>query len=261
MTAARSPSAVLGVAEGAPAADVRRAYRRQALRYHPDRNPNDPAAQEAFLDVQRAYRALTETAAEDGLDAEQVVAQMQRAAQEAERRRSRPGEGGRGWQQARVALDRSRRQHAVAVLRTPRARGVLALALAVGGGVGVGLMPLWALAGVPVALPAWAPLAVGLALAAGVLRRVAAEAELAPWAVETHWQGLRDLRWDVVVEWAEIRGVRQADGGVELALTARAAHRLGQRVPPGTFGAGGVYRLPLRDGGRLVALVQAHRAG
>ena len=261
MTATRSPFDVLGVPHDATAAEVRRAYRRLALRYHPDRNAGDPVAQNAFLDVQQAYEALGRTDADAGFDAERVAAQMQRAAEEAERRRSRAGEGGPAWQQVRVALDRPRHRRVTAALGTPRTVAGLGLAVALGAAVAAGLAPLWALAGAEVALPAWAPLAAGAALAVGAASGAVLTAEPPPWAVETHWQGLRDLRWDVLVGWAEIRGVRQAEGALELALTAGAVRRLAPLVPPEAFGATAVYRLPLRDGARLLAVLDAHRAG
>ena len=39
---------VLGVSKGADAKDVKKAYRRVAMKYHPDRNPDDPDADEKF---------------------------------------------------------------------------------------------------------------------------------------------------------------------------------------------------------------------
>jgi hypothetical protein len=51
------PFVLLGVPENASIAQIRRAYRRLALRYHPDRNPGDPRAGERFKRIVRAYRA------------------------------------------------------------------------------------------------------------------------------------------------------------------------------------------------------------
>ncbi|VDL17832.1 unnamed protein product [Hymenolepis diminuta] len=49
---------ILGVPKGADEDDIKRAYRKAALRFHPDKNPNNPAAADIFKDVSRAYQAL-----------------------------------------------------------------------------------------------------------------------------------------------------------------------------------------------------------
>lgn len=52
---------VLGLAKGATDEDVKKAYRKLAMKYHPDRNPDDPAkAEEAFKEVKEAYETLSE---------------------------------------------------------------------------------------------------------------------------------------------------------------------------------------------------------
>ena len=51
---------VLGVDEGASAAEVKKAHRRLARTYHPDRNPDDPEAEERFKSVQEAYEVLSD---------------------------------------------------------------------------------------------------------------------------------------------------------------------------------------------------------
>jgi len=40
------PYEVLGIGRDASQREVKRAYRRLAMKYHPDRNPNDPGAEE-----------------------------------------------------------------------------------------------------------------------------------------------------------------------------------------------------------------------
>ncbi|MEZ5668031.1 MAG: molecular chaperone DnaJ [Alphaproteobacteria bacterium] len=49
---------VLGVAKGAGAADLKAAYRKQAMKFHPDRNPDDPEAERKFKEVNEAYDVL-----------------------------------------------------------------------------------------------------------------------------------------------------------------------------------------------------------
>jgi molecular chaperone DnaJ len=51
---------VLGVARDTPAEDLRRAYKREALKHHPDRNGGDPKAEAAFKDVNEAYQVLSD---------------------------------------------------------------------------------------------------------------------------------------------------------------------------------------------------------
>ena len=52
--------ATLGVAKDANADDLKRAYRKLAMQYHPDRNPGDAAAEAKFKEVSEAYGVLTD---------------------------------------------------------------------------------------------------------------------------------------------------------------------------------------------------------
>ena len=49
---------VLGVARDADDAALKSAYRRLAMKYHPDRNPDDPTAEQNFKEVNEAYDVL-----------------------------------------------------------------------------------------------------------------------------------------------------------------------------------------------------------
>mgnify|MGYP003978736133 FL=1 len=48
----------LGVERDAEDGDLKKAYRKQAMQYHPDRNPGDAAAEQKFKDVNEAYEVL-----------------------------------------------------------------------------------------------------------------------------------------------------------------------------------------------------------
>lgn len=49
---------VLGVARGASEQDIKKAYRRLAMKHHPDRNPDNPAAESIFKEAGEAYEVL-----------------------------------------------------------------------------------------------------------------------------------------------------------------------------------------------------------
>lgn len=51
---------VLDVAKNASEADIKKAYRRLAMKYHPDRNPGDKEAEEQFKEAKEAYEVLTD---------------------------------------------------------------------------------------------------------------------------------------------------------------------------------------------------------
>ena len=51
---------VLGVDKNASAEDIKKAYRKKAIQYHPDKNPGDKEAEEKFKEAAEAYDVLSD---------------------------------------------------------------------------------------------------------------------------------------------------------------------------------------------------------
>ena len=60
MAAKRDYYEVLGVSKSATADEIKKAYRQLALKYHPDRNPDDKEAEEKFKEAAEAYSVLSD---------------------------------------------------------------------------------------------------------------------------------------------------------------------------------------------------------
>ena len=51
---------ILGVDRDVSAEDLKRSYRKLAVKFHPDKNPDDPSAEEKFKEISEAYEALSD---------------------------------------------------------------------------------------------------------------------------------------------------------------------------------------------------------
>jgi DnaJ homolog subfamily C member 7 len=52
---------ILGVSKDATEQEIKKAYRKLAIIHHPDKNPDDPAAEDRFKEIQEAHETLSDS--------------------------------------------------------------------------------------------------------------------------------------------------------------------------------------------------------
>lgn len=82
---------ILGVNKGATDEEIKKAYRKLAVKFHPDKNPGDKAAEESFKELGEAYEALSDSQKRAAYD------QFGHAAFDARQRAGRSGGFGGGF--------------------------------------------------------------------------------------------------------------------------------------------------------------------
>ena len=76
MMAEPDPYRVLGVSKDASDAEIKRAFRKKARQFHPDRNPGDAGAEAKFKQVQAAHEKIGSAESRREFDQQQQMANM-----------------------------------------------------------------------------------------------------------------------------------------------------------------------------------------
>ncbi len=97
---------VLGVDEDASQEEIKKTYRTLARKHHPDRNPDDPNAEEKFKEIQKAYSVLSDEERREQYDAQRRFGGSGGFGGGARTQRQNPFDGGR--QQQRQQRQRGR---------------------------------------------------------------------------------------------------------------------------------------------------------
>src|SRR5215207_2296334 len=94
----RDPYDVLGVSRTASEDDIKKAYRKLAKTYHPDRNKSDPKAKDKFAEVNTAYEILGDAAKRAQFDRGEIDGEGKPRFQGFEGFGSRPGGSREGFE-------------------------------------------------------------------------------------------------------------------------------------------------------------------
>src|ERR671932_553140 len=94
----RDPYDVLGVSRSASEAEIKKAYRKLAKTYHPDRNKNDPKAKDKFAEVNTAYEILGDATKRGQFDRGEIDAEGKPRFQGFEGFGARPGGSREGFE-------------------------------------------------------------------------------------------------------------------------------------------------------------------